>query len=248
MASDILTAKIEDLFRLCDKYQSPKFSKFLNEAEQELVKKNIGNPVGYNSGFFGGYSDSQRKLFGVFPEWMEFDEKHFPIRVLEITKKYSKELSHRDYLGTVLSLGIDRTNVGDIFTKDGNGFIYLLADISEYVADNIEKIANVGVNVKIKDFTNITPPEPKFEIINTVCASHRLDAVVAAMLNVSRNNSASLIRAEKVSVNHLPITATDYMLSPGNVISVRGFGRFIFEAAGSKTRSDRIHITVKKYI
>ncbi len=244
----MLIARIEDLFGLCDKYQTPRFSKFLNEAEQELIKQNVGTPPGYNSGFFGGYDTSMRRLFGVFPEWMEFDVRQFPIDVMVIRKKYKKELTHRDYLGTVLSTGIDRSNVGDIFIKDGSAYVYLMNDISAYVAGSIDKISNVGVSVKVENFTSITPPEQRFEIMNTVCASLRLDAVVSAVLKVSRSNAAGLIRAEKVSVNHLPVTRVDHILNPKDVISVRGFGRFILDETGAGTRSGRLHIIVKKYI
>lgn len=244
----MLVARIEDLFGLCDKYQTPRFSKFLDEAQQELVLKNAICPPGYNTGFFGGYDDSQRKVFGVFPEWMEFDKEQFPIEVIVIGKKYEKELTHRDYLGTILSLGIDRSNVGDILVEKNRAYVYMLSDVCSYVCENIDKISNVGVSVKVESFTNITPPKQKFETINAVCASERLDAVVSAMLKISRNNAAGLIRAEKVSVNHFPITRVDYILSPKDIISVRGFGRFIFEEVGAKTRSDRIHIVIKKYI
>ena len=244
----MLIARIEDLFGLCDKYQTPRFSKFLDEAQQELVLRDAVCPAGYNTGFFGGYENSQRKVFGVFPEWMEFDEKQFPIEVMVIRKKYEKALTPRDYLGTVLSLGIDRSNVGDILVEKNCAYVYMLSDVCSYACDNIDKISNVGVNVKVESFTDIMPPEQKFETINAVCASERLDAVVSAMLKISRNNAAGLIRAEKVSVNHMPITRVDRILNPKDIISVRGFGRYIFEEAGAKTRSDRIHIVVKKYI
>lgn len=243
----LLVAKFDDMFKLCDKYQSPRFSSFLNEAEQGLVTTNFGYS-GYNYMTFGGFPDAQRKVFGVFPEWMEIDTKEFPIKVLRVIKKYKKELTHRDYLGTVLSSGIDRKLVGDIVCDDKGAYIYILNDVAEFVAGALQKIANVGVEVTIKDCFDIEPPKQKFEMINTVAASERLDAVIAAILNISRRISSELIKASKVSVNHVEVTDTDFILKPGQIISVRGFGRYIYIDKGMTTRSQRIHIEVKKFI
>ena len=119
----LLIAKCEDLFRLCDRYADCRFSDFLNEAEQAFIQREIGQRLGYNTQFFGGFSDAQRKIFGVFPEWMEISYDVFPIGVVKISKKYKKVLSHRDYLGTVLSTGLDRVKIGDIIVNEDGAYI-----------------------------------------------------------------------------------------------------------------------------
>lgn len=244
----LLLARCEDLFSLCDKRVAPCFSDFLNEAEQAIIKSNIGNRVGYNSCFFGGYENAQRRIFGVFPQWEEPDEDCFPIKVLKITKNYKRELTHRDYLGTVLSCGIDRCKVGDILIDMECAYIFLSEDIADYVCAGIDKIANVGVRSVVEDIGKITPPKPKFEVINTVSASVRLDAVVASVLNLSRKNACELIKSGRVCVNYSECSDVSHMLNVGDIISARGFGKFIFSDIGQKTRSDRLHIEVKKYI
>ena len=244
----LLLARCEDLFSLCDKRVAPCFTDFLNEAEQTVIKNNIGNRMGYNSCFFGGYENSQRKIFGVFPQWEEPDFNSFPIKVLKITKNYKRELTHRDYLGTVLSCGIDRIKVGDILIDGDCAYIFISEDIADYVSFGIDKIANVGVKAVVEDISKITPPEPKFEVINTVSASVRLDAVIASVLNLSRKNACELIKSGRVCVNYTECTNTSHMLSVEDIISARGFGKFIFSDIGQKTRSDRLHIEVKKYI
>ncbi len=245
---NLLLKKTEDLYRLCDKHQKPQFSAFLNEAEKALLMSNIGERVGYNSCFFGGYDDAMRTVFGVFPEWEEIDTDSFPLKTIKVIKKYKKELTHRDYLGTVLSKGINREQVGDILVNDDGAYIFILSDIIEYVASGFDKISNVGVKTSVEEISKIKIPEPKFETINTVCASLRLDAVVSAMLKSSRKEAASLILGEKISVNHLPICNVSHMLKENDIISVRGSGRFIFVRVDGTTRSDRLHIIVKKYI
>lgn len=243
----LLIAKFEDMFKLCDKYRSPRFSSFLNEAQQILIENNF-RYSGYNVKMYGGFFDAQRKIFGIFPEWIEIDLKEYPIKVIRITKKYNKELTHRDYLGTILSLGIDRKMVGDIVCDDEGAFIYVLEEIAEFICSSIFKIANIGVEVTIKDCFDIEPPKQKFEVIDAVCASERLDAILGAIINTSRRISQELIKASKVSVNHIEVTNTDFILKPNDIISVRGFGRFIYVKKGLTTRSQRIHIEAKKFI
>ncbi len=244
----LLLKKTEDLYRLCDKHQKPQFSTFLNEAEMAFIKNNIGQRIGYNSYFFGGYDDAMRTVLGVFPEWEEIDTDIFPLKIIKVIKKYKKELTHRDYLGTVLSKGINREQVGDILVNDDGAYIFILSDIIEYVASGIDKISNVGVKTLVTEISEIEIPEPKFETINTVCASLRLDAIVSAMLKSSRKEAASLILGEKISVNHLPICNVSHILKENDIISVRGSGRYIFVRVDGTTRSDRLHIIVKKYI
>ena len=244
----LLLAKTEDLFRLCDKYATPQFSAFLNEAEKAFIKKNIGERMGYNCCFFGGYNDAMRTVFGVFPEWESSELSSFPIKTIKIIKKYKKELSHRDFLGTVLSNGINRELVGDILVNDGDAYIFILSDIADFIASGIDKIANVGVKTSVEEISDLEIPEPKFETINTVVASLRLDAVVAAMLKISRKETSSLIIGEKVSINHLSCQNISHILKENDIISVRGSGRFIFLRVNGTTRSDRLHIMIKKYI
>ena len=244
----LLTAKTEDLFKLCDKYCEPRFSVFLNEAEQGIIHENIGSRIGYNTGFFGGYADSERQFFGVFPEWDEFSEDKFPVAVLSVKKTYKKELTHRDYLGTVLSLGIDRSKTGDILVTDEGAFIFVTEDIADFIEYNLTKIANCGVKVKRTELNNENIPEREYEIHNVVAASQRLDAILAAALNVSRRESGLYINSGKVSVNHKPLENLSCILKEGDLLSVRGVGRIILDGIGTETRSGRIHVTVKKCI
>ncbi len=244
----LLIAKTEDLFRLCDKHCTAQFSFFLNEAQIALIQKEIGARVGYNCRYFGGYEDARRCIFGVFPEWCEPLDESFPIKVIKIKKTFSKELTHRDYLGSVMANGITREQVGDILVDNDVAYVFITEDMADFVCAGLLKIGNTGVVATVENAMDIIPPEQKFQIINTVCASQRLDAVVASMLKLSRKEAAGLIAGGAVSVNHLPVLDTSRSLKPEDVISARGYGWYVFHSVGGETRSGRIHITVKKYI
>ena len=244
----LLIAKCEDLFRLCDRYADCRFSDFLNEAEQAFIQREIGQRLGDNTQFFGGFSDAQRKIFGVFPEWMEISYDVFPIGVVKISKKYKKVLSHRDYLGTVLSTGLDRVKIGDIIVNEDGAYIITREEVSDFVARNIEKISNVGVKTELCSISEIDVPKQEFLVIDAVCASVRLDAVISGVLNISRRVASELILTGKVSVNYLETNDTSKQLKPDDVVSVRGFGKFIFSRIGNITRSERVHIEVRKFM
>lgn len=241
---DIFIKKIRDVIRLSEKYRSPKFSGFLDEQEQAALKtEGIWQGV-----LFGGYEGSERKVFGAFPDWQEPENDEFPITCLKFAKKYEKELNHRNYLGTILSLGLERDRIGDILPDDDGATVFVLSDIAEFIKDNIRKVAGCGVTVSICEKDSIIIPEKRFELIDIVAASPRLDACLAALLKISRKEAKNLALSGNVSVNHIEAKAEDAKLVQGDLLSVRGFGRAEIFEIGGKTRSDRVHITVKKYI
>ena len=244
MSDDILIKKICDVIRLSEKYHTPKFSKFLDEHEQATIK---GEGI-LGGILFGGYEASERKIFGVFPEWIEPSYDEFPICALRFTKKYEKELNHRHFLGTILSLGIERNKVGDILPDRCGATIFVLSDIADFIKENITKVAGCGVDIDVLDFADIKIPEKRFELIDVVCASMRLDACLGAILKISRKDAKNLALSGNVSVNHMEAKSENVKLSVGDLLSVRGFGRAEILEMGGKTRSDRIHVTVKKYI
>lgn len=245
----LLTAKTEDLFRLCEKYAEPRFSGFLDGGETAFIEDNVVFPYGFNTMFFGGFHDSERKILGVFPEWTEAEESLFPLSVLKISGGYSRELTHRDYLGTILSLGIDRSKTGDIIiAEDGFAYAAVAEDISHYIADNIKKVGNQGVKISVLDSAVGIEPKRRFKPLGAVCASLRLDAVTGAVTGLSRSAASKLIAAEKVKINHRAAFNPSKAVKEGDLLSVQGFGRFILDSADGKTRSGRIHISARKYI
>lgn len=247
-SSRLFEAKIADLFRLCEKYASPRFSTFLDSAEQLAAGELTAQYYDFNCGFFGGYEGAQRKILGVFPSWCEFDEEEFPVSAVKITKKYSRTLTHRDYLGTVLSTGLDRSKIGDISVCEDGAYIFVASDMTEYITSSITKIANTGVSVCEIPLSEAEIPEQEFKEIHAVCASRRLDALVSGALNASRSAAQRLISGGAVSVNHAVCERVDFLPRQGDVLSVRGYGRFIFSEIGAETRSGKYHMTFLKYV
>lgn len=244
----LLIAKTGDLFSLCDKHCEAKFSSFLDGGEAAFIEDEFHIPYGYNTMFFGGYENAERKILGVFPDWQEAEQADFPITSIRFDAPQFRTLSHRDYLGTLMSLGIDRSKMGDILCDSSGAYVFVSSDIADYVVRNIKKVANTGVKGHIVNIGEVALPKAETAKKMCVCASLRLDAVIAAALNISRTNAEKLIKEGYVKVNHRETADRAGQVEAGSLISVRNHGRFILADTGNNTRKGRLHITIEKFL
>ena len=245
----LLTSKVNDLFRLCEKYSAERFSAFIDGGELAIIEDSIIFPYGFNTMLFGGYEDCEKKILGVFPEWTTPSEEMFPITVLRIESSFSGGITHRDYLGSILALGLEANKIGDILVDtDKSAYCFVASDIADYIISNLKKIGSRGISVKAIPLTDVRDVKRSYQRMNLVCASLRTDAVVGAITKLSRQKAADLIAGGKVKINHRLTSSNSALLKEDDLISIRGFGRFILRGEGAKTRKDRLHISVDKYI
>lgn len=243
---NILLSGARDLYSLCEKRGSAVFSRFYDGGEQAALFD--GRMILPFAMLFGGHENSERKILGVFPDWEEPDTSSFPINIIKITNSFKKTFSHRDVLGSLMGLGIERDRIGDIIVADDGAYVFLHQSVTEYVLSTLKKIGSHGVKVSLADREEFVFPEPKFAIISSIAASQRLDAIVAASVNISRSKAASLIHHELVSINHRPTQDLSASVAEGDLLSIRGFGRFSVDKISGQTRSGRLHISIKKYL
>lgn len=241
--SELLKRRALDAERLCERYAAPRFTGFLDEAEQAFLKNSFPQGV-----YFGGVKNAQRRVLGFFPEWYEPSEEDFPIACVKIVNRASGELSHRDYLGAVMSLGLDRAKTGDINIDGDCAYLFVIDEIAEYIAENITKIANCGVKCTLVSPAEAPERKQKFIETDAVAASMRLDACVAAAFGLSRKVACELIEQGRAEVNHTVCEKPSEEIEAGSLLSVRGFGRAEIAALGGRSKSGRQHITVKKFI
>ncbi len=240
----LIFRRIADIYRLCDKYQTPRFSDFLDETEKAKIQLAHADS---NGRWFGGYDGSARQMLGFFPDWYEKEDSEFPIACVKITNKGNKKLSHREYLGTIMSLGLKRQKIGDITVGEDFAYVFVTEDAKDTVA-TIEKISSCGVKSEILPLAECEIPKAEFELVDTVVASLRLDAVVGAVCKFSRKNATDFIMQGRCEVNHIERLRTDYPVKVGDLLSMRGFGRAEIMEVNGETRSGRLHVTIKKYI
>lgn len=203
-----------------------------------------------NSQTFGGSPASERQVI-QFGSAAEFGyEDTFPIDTLCVTPlvpKFAENLNHRDYLGAILNLGIDRSLIGDIVIKEHTAYIFCINHISDFVIENLIKIKHTNVKCSIctLQIDDIAPTLTDMEII---AASPRIDAVVAALTGLSRSKVIELFTSGKIYVNSLCCQNYSAQLKAGDILVVRGLGKFIYEGNGNETRKGRVYIRLKKYV
>lgn len=241
----ILTARAEDAVRLCERQYAVKVVGFLTPAEAAVIKKNIHSSDAVLS-FYGGYPDAERRLFVAMPEYAEEKERDELISVIEITGRNIGGLTHRDYLGSLLGLGIKREKLGDIIVTEERCLIFVLSDIADYIIGNLEKIGRCGVRVRLADRSEIVLPERRVERIETTVAALRLDCVTAAALKTSRSKALPYITAKKVSVNWEEKENPAAPVKAGDVLSIRGEGRFRLCEEMNETKKGRLGICIEK--
>lgn len=244
MESEILIARINDTLSIAQKTSKPKFFGFLSREEAALTEKTLSNQ---NARFilFGGYENAERVMLCCMPDWC--DSVDFPIAAVTFSYRKTDTLRHRDFLGALMSLGIIRESVGDILVEEGRAVVFLREDIAEYVFYHLDKIGRVGVTPVM----GFTAPLPEMNLLVTTSvtiSSLRLDCVVAALCGFSRNKADEIINIGYVAVNSVTCEKSTKQITSGDVLSVRGKGKFIISDTNSKTKKDRIVLEFKKYL
>ena len=183
---------------------------------------------------FGGHENAERKIIGFIVN----DEEIFPITPITFTfnAKFCKPPSHRDYLGAVLGLGLERRKIGDILLGENGATIFVSSDIAEYICENLKQAGRVAIKGKIGEvITSVSQSKEK----RITVPSLRTDAVISSAFNLSRRDSSALIESEKVFVNGKPAKKTQ-LISAGDTITVRGKGRAVIKEQCGTTKKDRI--------
>lgn len=225
----------------------PMFSDFLNLNEQDVFIQSLHSMPPISCIMMGGYTLAERKLAAFLP--YEVSEELIPIRKLEIrplNAKFSEELTHRDYLGALLNLGIERNVLGDIIVGEKNAYVICKDKMADYIMEQLVRIKHTTVMTVPADF--VDEISPKIETISGSVQSIRLDSVLAAATNISRSHIIDYIEGARVFVNGRLITTNSYNLKEGDIISVRQVGRFRYVGVGSISKKGRSMITIEKFV
>ena len=228
----LLCRHILDLSERSERTGRALYSTFLDDRQLAFCEAALKSDKRPDFATFGGYPEAERRIIAFNdPEGEVLPEGY--------------ELSHRDFLGSLMALGIKRELLGDILVGTGRTAVFVYDTVFSLVSD-MTKVGRVGVKVSF-DFSEADIPEPDFEEIHTTLASLRLDALVASALKMSRETAAELIRQKGVMQNRVLCFSPSERVSEGDRFSVRGFGRFDLSEVKGQSRKDRTIITVKRY-
>ena len=226
------------------------FTGFLGLAEQDALWQVEREVKFAGITLYGGREEAERKILRFGSEAELGYEQPFPIcciRIRPLSAKFADKLSHRDYLGALMNLGIERCKIGDIIAEDHKALIFVKEEMAEYVTDNLTQIRHTHVKATIGTGVQVDY-EPRYEELKGTVSSIRLDSVLALAYPLSRSKITSQIEAGKVFVNGKLITSNGYRLKENDIISVRKMGRIAYNGILSETKKGRYMISVRKYI
>ena len=198
---------------------------------------------------YGGFEDAERNLAVFLPSYLDretflMEEKEDPqviscLEVRPLQDKFADDLTHRDFLGALMHLGIEREQVGDILTEDSRAFVFVVKDIGPFIISELTRVRHTVVSVREIPLSECRI-RPVLEERTGSVASERLDAVTAMAFKLSRTTAAKLIQGEKAALDGRLVTDPDRRLMPGQKISLRGYGKCIYQGEVKSSKKDRL--------
>ncbi len=241
-----LIRRAEDLARRCEKSGSVTHSVFLTPAEQYAL--NQWRPAADCTVLFhGGVENAERAAAFFLPDWMDpedFDPSE-TIRCVKVTAHFGTP-GHRDYLGSLMGLGVRREWLGDILIRDSVAHVLCLHTVEREIL-TLEKVGRCGVKTASVPLSEIPAPERKVRPVSFTVQSVRFDAVLAGLFHLSRTAAADHIRAGDASLNYSECLRPDAPVEPGDVLSLRGYGKARVTELGGQSRKGRQFLTGEVY-
>ena len=196
----------------------------------------------------GGYEGAERQVLLFLPDWMEAENAESPIRCLRASFREEETLSHRDFLGSLMGMGIVREKVGDILAASGSADLLVLEGVADFLLQSWDSAGRTKLHVTEIALENLHIPAVQRKEVRDTVSSLRLDAVAASGFRLARGKAAALIESGKVQLNWRECVKPDKLLEAGDVVSARGFGKFELAEVGGLTRKGRISIVLRVYV
>lgn len=245
----ILKSRLKELADKSYRQNIYTFSCFLGLAEQDIFWQ-MEKKISYASyELWGGWDAADRKMIR-FGNSRELNyEAEYPlvcVHIKPLSAKFADKLSHRDFLGALMNLGIDRSTLGDIRAGEKEGYLVCLDTIAEYICENLTKIKHTNVTCMIVAEAGEVPEEdPKH--IEELVASERIDGIISKVYNISRNESLLLFQEKKVYVDGRRLDSNSRFLKAGETVNVRGFGKFVYKGIMYETKKGKLCVAAEVF-
>lgn len=230
----------------------PAHTPFLTLAEQDGVRRLIaacGHPEHL---FWGGWEESERKLCAFLPDWMDAETfqsgEDCPLAAVRIAAPQETNLTHRDYLGSILGLGLTREKIGDLLVGEGDCQVLLLREAAPILLTQLDQVGRARVTVSPCALSDLRPPERKVRLIRDTVATLRLDAVAASGFSTSRSKMAALISSKKLTLNGRDCDKPDRTVEEGCVLTCRGLGKCVLKEVSGTSKKGRTMILIERYV
>lgn len=263
----LLCKRFIELARTAQLQYRNTFTSFLNLNEINLFYQTKNNLPDVSYSMFGGFMNADRRMICFHGEEYEVETMAltkdrneitlayetmyslYPIdcvRIRPVNKKFSDELTHRDVLGALMNLGIERAKIGDILLEENNAYVFCDRCICTYLMEHLMKVKHTTVSCDFIQAQGLQI-EPKFTMVHGTVTSQRLDAIIATAFQKSRNSVTDYISGKRVFVNSKQELSNSYILKENDIVSVRGLGKFIYVGTTYQTKKGRFSVTIKRY-
>ncbi|MGI6107102.1 MAG: RNA-binding protein [Lachnospiraceae bacterium] len=247
----ILCGHLLDLARICGNSGRPVSSGFLSLAEQDLfLTVCVPKLPGVQWRLDGGTENAERKAVCYTAQGAGRDECPAPCVLLKAEQtnpRFAEKLTHRDYLGALMNLGLERSVIGDLLPVENGCYIICLEHAADFICGQYSLVRHTAVRCARVPWTDFQYTPATKEIRGTV-SSVRLDSLIAIAFRESRSRMAPLIAGEKVYVNGKCVRSASYLPHPGDLISVRGKGKFRYAESGGVTKKGRVSVLIERFV
>lgn len=250
------------LCRVMDKYNAMRnggymtSTGFMSDRVAILAERLLRHLGATNNEYFfdGGYDWASRKILVFVPDYMTEEEcrssENSPLRFVHVSYYKEYTLSHRDFLGSLLGDGVSRDVLGDILVNDSDKTtdIVVCDSILSYMLHSFFTVGRAKVDCTEISREALYAPEQKTETVKDTVASLRLDAVISSALGMSRDKASQAVARGLVELNHFPCSKGERLLSEGDTVTVRGFGKFVLSNVGALSKKGRIFVEIKRLV
>ena len=251
---ELLAKRLLELSRQSFHRCVPIYTDFLNLNEQNILHSLQKDSLYARYVTFGGYDCAERQMAAFLPDealslhsHTIFASEIAVLRIAPLHQKYTEELTHRDYLGAILNLGLERGKTGDILTDGKAAILFVCAKLKDFLKEELTRVRHTTVQVLEEPLQNFEY-RPRLEEIRGTVPSLRLDALLSLAFSASRTKLTGQIETGKVFVNGHLISSNGYQVKEGDLISVRQMGKFRYIESLSVTKKKRIYVLLHKYI
>lgn len=248
----VLLARLLDQKERAEQKKIPTHTGFFSPAQQADAADLLAACIPGRGVLFGGYEDAQRKLWAFLPDWLEEEDwrsgEDCPVCALSVRVPRGAELTHRDYLGSLMGLGISREKIGDILPVAGGAQVLVLRETLSILLTQWDKAGRYPVTLEPLPLDELRPEKGETKKIRDTAASLRLDAVLSAGFSLARSRAGALIREGRVSVNGRPCDKADRAVAEGDVFTCRGLGKCVLTKVGGISKRGRIILELERYL
>ena len=244
----LLLSRVWDKREQCRLRSIPAATAFLSPQEQAAATRLL-NALGQREGyvFWGGYDGAERQRLLFLPDWMNGPDDTAAAALRALCRS-GATLTHRDFLGSLMALGLTREKIGDILVESGGCQVLVDPSSLDFLVQNWDSAGREKLTVSPLPLEALTVPEAAVKEVRDTVSSLRLDNVLASAFSLSRGRAAEAVEKGAVQVNYTVCQKPDKPVSAGDVITCRGLGKCVLDTVGGPTKKGRLPVAIRRFI